>query len=1345
LKRITIVGSPVSSFPRIFNYFAPPRTSCDRAARAIESRTLRFAAAALAALTSLPLLYSAAPITVGGGAPTPQISFLFQTAFYRNGFSNLANLPPLSNVTRLGTAGLLQTFETTAANPNITMALVMPDQNASASNSSVLQILPDIYGYYNTLGPTTVGMPTTDTQTCPSAGAVGCTYQIFSNNYALFVYTTPLINGQDFSLKDPEFTKWQSLGGLTGPAGLPIDVSKAITASTGTTANQQLFSHGVFYGITSGTNNGAYHAVSGPIYTTYAANLLATGSLGLPTSDEIILPNGDHQQTFEGGAIQYTVGSTPVVLLPVAAVRVLGPGNLTTTLQLNLNDSVQLTVLVFTSTGAVVTGRPVTWSATNSTVLSVTGNGSSATVKAIGGGSSQVTATVSGVTSPALSVTVTAPCCQIGDGAPASVQKAFQDALSRNQMKVAVPVPAPAQRAGSGYIQTMTPVGSSQAILVAEADGSPLAFVVSGAILTAYQSGGGPSGAAGYPTSDVTAGGRQMFVNSAIAGNPAFMVSGQVLTKWTALGYETGSTGLPTASASVFTTALGVSGLQQPFQGGTIYGISSGPHHGDTWLVSGLILARYTALGGPAGAYGTPLGDEVVMGAVHRQSFENGYIDYSAGDAGAVDHPNPRTPAISAFPASAVAGGRLTLTLSGFANGATVTVSLTNQPDFTITLPLGAFSWNYVVPAKAAVGTVKLHAVDTSSGTTADGSFSIQSTASLGARLTVVQGDAQSGGVSALLPLPLQVAVRDSNGNPLPGVTVTFTASPGAAVSAASTLTDSSGLASVTLRLPSSTGIAEVTAQALGQYVTFGAQAVAVPPLKVSKMTATSQNQLGSGPALIAQKGTLLTAAAMLLRYYQDGGQISAPHGTADPDTLNKYLSNCGASCDGYLTNPDTGEQVLNLWRLSGFTGGVTDISVEKPDIASIQTLVAGGSPVLVLLNLTANSVPVGGTAVVVTGVGNDGSLTIIDPNASLARTNMNDYLNGFQAGAANWRGAIVSAARVVVQPPPVNAFLLAAVSQSTNGGGVSLDIESARGACGSLLEIPDAAVIGATSAVSLRSSRFVDCSGADPAYQVTLSAPGPYRGFVEGVGLFKDLSAAAPAAYILSVASAGKLSIAPQTATFSAAAVLNAATFVPGIAPGGLFSVFGAGLSGSSADTTLTFGSEAASLILKSPFQLNGQVPGDLAPGSYPVTIQSAWGTVTQTVDVNQTAPGIFVVAQESGNVTGNRSVGAVINQDGTLNDLATPARRGDVLTVYCTNLGAVQAQANLYVTVNSVTALLNSTELPVQYAGLTPGFIGLYQVNVPIPDGSVPGSNLGLSIKAGGVVSNTVSVAIQ
>jgi uncharacterized protein (TIGR03437 family) len=277
-----------------------------------------------------------------------------------------------------------------------------------------------------------------------------------------------------------------------------------------------------------------------------------------------------------------------------------------------------------------------------------------------------------------------------------------------------------------------------------------------------------------------------------------------------------------------------------------------------------------------------------------------------------------------------------------------------------------------------------------------------------------------------------------------------------------------------------------------------------------------------------------------------------------------------------------------------------------------------------------------------------------------------------------------------------------------------------------------------------------VYCNGANSGYQADIGATGAYEAFIEGAGLQKDLSASSPATYALSYNSTGTLTISAEAASFTANGVLNAATFTLGLAPGELFSLFGTGLAGSSSATsssatTVKFGNETAQLILTSPFQLNGQVPADLAPGTYTVTVQSPFGSATQSLAVSQSAPGIFVVGQESSASTGNRTVGAVINQNGTLNDVGSPANRGDVLTVYCTGLGAVQAQGNLYVTVSPVTAILNSVELPVQYSGYTPGFIGLYQVNVPVPGGTSPGANLSLTIKAAGVVGNTVNVAIQ
>jgi uncharacterized protein (TIGR03437 family) len=60
-------------------------------------------------------------------------------------------------------------------------------------------------------------------------------------------------------------------------------------------------------------------------------------------------------------------------------------------------------------------------------------------------------------------------------------------------------------------------------------------------------------------------------------------------------------------------------------------------------------------------------------------------------------------------------------------------------------------------------------------------------------------------------------------------------------------------------------------------------------------------------------------------------------------------------------------------------------------------------------------------------------------------------------------------------------------------------------------------------------------------------------------------------------------------------------------------------------------------------------------------------------------------------------------------------------------------------------VTVLLNTTELPVSFAGLAPGFIGLYQVNVTIPAATPPGLGIPLALKAGGQTGNSVLVALQ
>ena len=60
-------------------------------------------------------------------------------------------------------------------------------------------------------------------------------------------------------------------------------------------------------------------------------------------------------------------------------------------------------------------------------------------------------------------------------------------------------------------------------------------------------------------------------------------------------------------------------------------------------------------------------------------------------------------------------------------------------------------------------------------------------------------------------------------------------------------------------------------------------------------------------------------------------------------------------------------------------------------------------------------------------------------------------------------------------------------------------------------------------------------------------------------------------------------------------------------------------------------------------------------------------------------------------------------------------------------------------------VTATVGGKAATVQFAGLTPGFVGLYQVNVQIPTGVTPGFAVPLVLMQNGVPSNTVTLAVR
>ena len=128
-------------------------------------------------------------LDVGTGAP-PALVQAFMNAYFRNGFKDLVSVPPLGNVKRLGTTGYVQEFnDAQKSGAKLALATASPSAPGNSDGSSVVQLMPDLYAYYTTVGAGVAGLPLYDTLQCPPIDSTNsCTYDLFDKSYALFAY-----------------------------------------------------------------------------------------------------------------------------------------------------------------------------------------------------------------------------------------------------------------------------------------------------------------------------------------------------------------------------------------------------------------------------------------------------------------------------------------------------------------------------------------------------------------------------------------------------------------------------------------------------------------------------------------------------------------------------------------------------------------------------------------------------------------------------------------------------------------------------------------------------------------------------------------------------------------------------------------------------------------------------------------------------------------------------------------------------------------------------------------------------------------------------------------------------
>jgi uncharacterized protein (TIGR03437 family) len=220
---------------------------------------------------------------------------------------------------------------------------------------------------------------------------------------------------------------------------------------------------------------------------------------------------------------------------------------------------------------------------------------------------------------------------------------------------------------------------------------------------------------------------------------------------------------------------------------------------------------------------------------------------------------------------------------------------------------------------------------------------------------------------------------------------------------------------------------------------------------------------------------------------------------------------------------------------------------------------------------------------------------------------------------------------------------------------------------------------------------------------------------------------------------------------------VVDSASFRSPVAPGSIVTFFGANLVAGSgqagatwprtlAQTTVEVNSTTIPLYFVSTSQVIGQLPFEIPAGTASAVVNSAGRrTNSVTFQVAATAPRIFMIGAPHA---------AALNQDGAVNTREAPESRGNVITIFMTGLGAVDppvATAQLAPAsplsrpVSVASAVIGGLPADVLFVGLAPGFIGLAQANLRIPEGAAPGADVPVTLQVGVEKSNVATIAVR
>ncbi len=222
-------------------------------------------------------------------------------------------------------------------------------------------------------------------------------------------------------------------------------------------------------------------------------------------------------------------------------------------------------------------------------------------------------------------------------------------------------------------------------------------------------------------------------------------------------------------------------------------------------------------------------------------------------------------------------------------------------------------------------------------------------------------------------------------------------------------------------------------------------------------------------------------------------------------------------------------------------------------------------------------------------------------------------------------------------------------------------------------------------------------------------------------------------------------------------------------LAPGMIAEVFGTGLAASAQatgklplptsfnNTYAQVGPDRAPLYFLSSGQVNIQIPAEIAASQQVPIVFSVNNALTLPVTLDIVPGGPGVLSHLNGPPPSIQNNADIVAQhlDGTFADSKSPGKPGEYLVMYLVGLGATNpsvpsgmpapAPPNpLAKVTNQPTVTVDGLPSNVFFAGLTPGFVGLYQIDFQVPTGIHTG-NVVVKVSQNGVDANPTLLAVS